>query len=114
MSEWEQGRRASASFPKQLPRPNPQRVRDPVDVDEAEVIFAALDSAEVGAVEAGGEGDVLLSHLHALAELAEAGAEALLDPLLPCLIHPQLVGSLWTISLWKMIHIGVRFGVAIR
>jgi hypothetical protein len=76
-----------------------------VDVDEAEVIFAAFDAAEIGAVEAGGEGDILLGHLARLAELAEAGAEALLDPLLRCLVHPQLVGSLWTISLWKMIHI---------
>lgn len=92
-------------FAKQLPRPNPQRIRDAVDVDEAEVLFAAFDAAEIGAVELGGEGDGFLGHLSGFAKLAEARAEALFDPLLPCLVHPQLVGKLWTISLWTMIHI---------
>lgn len=76
-----------------------------MDVDEAEVLLPALDCAEVGAIEAGSEGQVFLGEVPGLAELADARAEALFDPLLLRLVHAQLVGKLWTISLWTMIHI---------
>lgn len=95
------------SLPKQFPRPHPERIRKPLDVDEAEVLFAALDAADVGAVELGGKGELFLGHFpgHRLAELPNARAEALLDLLLLRLVHAQLVGKLWTISLWTMNHI---------
>jgi hypothetical protein len=76
-----------------------------VDVDEAEVLFPALYAAEVGSVEAGCEGYIFLGLIPGFAEFADAFSETSLDPILLGFVHPQLVGILWTISLWTIIHI---------
>lgn len=77
-------------FSEQLPGPDPQRLRNPVDVDEADIHLTPFDAAEVRAVEAARQGDGFLGDLAGLAELAEAGAEAAFDLLLPRFVHAVL------------------------
>lgn len=72
---------------EQILRSHTQRVGNSVNVHEAKVLFPALDAAQIGPIEVGGERNVLLRHILGHAEVAEARAEALFDPVLLRLVH---------------------------
>ncbi|SDU63652.1 hypothetical protein SAMN04488563_3423 [Jiangella alkaliphila] len=52
-----------------------QRTGEPMDVQQCHVALAALDRADVGAVEVGAIGEVLLTEAQLTTELPDASAE---------------------------------------
>jgi len=65
---------------EQLARLQLEPFREPMNVDQGDIAFAALDGSDIGAVEIARERQRFLSQPLRLAELPEARSEALFDP----------------------------------
>lgn len=72
---------------EQLARLDLQRAGEAVNVDEADVVLAALDAADIRAVEPTAKRQRFLREILRLAQLADARSEAPLDPLL---VHARI------------------------
>ncbi len=73
VSSTDYGEHPSAS--EQIAGGDSQRMGEPMDVQQRHVAFAALDRADVGAVEVGAFGKILLTEAQLTAEFPDAGAE---------------------------------------
>ena len=72
-----------------------QRRSDSADVDQADVSFAPLDTADVGSIKVTSEGQRLLRESLLSPKLSYASAEPLLNPGLSPPSHPRTMASSW-------------------
>jgi len=83
---------------EELPWRDPESVSNPFNVEEADISFAALDAADVRAVEIAGERESFLRKAFLGAQLAHPPTELCLDRFVPFSDHEIMESSMITIS----------------